>query len=1483
MVKPVEPVKKGYDFMGWEVIRYKKNEKGDYTDEVDTSYRDRYGVPELYTFGNDVVSPIYLKAIWNPNQRVDVKVTHHFLDKDCKEDGDPLVEYLENKRTGYYTATTGDQQGQKWILAPHEELEKSQDDEIKKLYGDYNKIHGFNNTYFQNQRIEPEKIKDPNSGEMIANPEYKGNEFHFFYRPFRQREYTVNYLDERGKAEVEAFFADLDLISTDGLSGDALLEANKENKAKFEAKRSELEKIVEKYRVVDPETVTNGNRDYDARNYRPIPGWKLVSDPQQQLFFDLNEGTNEFLGINGTGGDQLFFYYKDVRVIEVPKDDPVPDGYVRVTYKIDEEFKGGAFTDNTGKSVTELHYDVIEGLKSDLLPVPQELKEGEEKASGKYYVTPDEGKKFTKWDEKPLLNANTIINENHTFTAYFEWSGLTARGLVTTESFKDTNGTWINNFAPTIEQLKKQLVWKEKDLVKDLPAGTTIRFLDEKGNELTKDDQVYNLVNEKKAADKDELVRTVNIKVKATFKDGKEPQELTIPITVYKNVYEALTTGEKPLFLSDAEKGELKDITGEYVKVTVNPTGKPGEKDSKIYYVNPKAWVEIPEIKLTDEEKANLGFTNWTADKDAQNENGIYDFDKRHKFTEETVISPGFSKDVVPQEGEDKPKVPDNFVKVIVKTTDKATSDLTQTFWVNPTKEVTIPVANPTGKSNQEVDIPKLGKKKVNYVFNQWQKVKAGEVEDSLTEVKPAEKIDLSKNKYTDKVTVIEASYFERFAATPIVKPIKTEELHTPEGKEITDKDLIGRITPPENKEIESITVVESPDPSKPGKQEAKVTIKYKDGSTQGTNDKPVVIPVEVHKNIIPEAPGGQKPKDALDNYVKVIFKAGEGGSVSGNLVYYVSPEVELDMTESAGKVTKTPSVGYTAKGGTWSPEIKSEKITEEKTYEFNFVKLKDIVEKTDDPNQVIPEGYIKVTFKTDGNGKVDDKDQKIYYVNPKAEITLKVLGDGEKANDKQIAVPTPKPNANYTFKEWQENIDENTPVTSERVHVAIFQSGQVILTYKSGEGATGDAPEDVTVNYGTTVQLAGKGSLVKTNSEFAGWKLDGEDKIYQPGDSVKLEKARTVTAQWKPVEHTVTFDTKGGSDVPEQKIQHGGKLKKDKVTDPKKDGFVFMGWKEKDKENEDAFFNLDSQITADKTLVAQWQEPVQKIDEDAKVEEQFIKVTFKEGDHGKLKLADIEQDKPVSYKVAKDYDLNKAVQAGLVVPDIVSAKYYKAQEENAGWDKALDLTLVDGEKEKIFTAQYVPEADVIPIDPEVTPDDKLQEDKPEGMVLVTFKVDDKEAYMNGITKYYVERNKEVKIPSPVVFNKIKNYEFKGWMFNHEVTMEIKGSFDKDTVISDKILEKPEIHVKVPTAGMDLIKIEQLTEGARGKLEVISAGQSNVYDDAKIEVRVRQGRRMVKKEVHGFSLDKPLNKGDKINFWAINENGESDMYQYIVR
>lgn len=393
LVEPQKPKKKGYDFLGWEVIHYKKDDDGNYTNEQDNSYREKYKVPELYSFGTDVVAPIYLKAIWVPNQMVDVEVEHYFLDReyrlDTSKNENPVKITLENQRANHMALATGDKQDVDYILATPKEFEKHKDSDIYAKYKEYNDRVGLNNSYFQTFRVGPEKIPDPNDpNKMIDNP---NNVFKFFYRPFRRREYKVNYLDERAKAE-------LDKDTTD------------------EAKKD----IIEKYSIIKQEKVINGNRDYDARNYKKIPGWVLAEGekPQQQLVFDVNEETNEFLGINKTGKKEITFYYKDVRLIRVPDGDTseTPKGYVRVTFKAGENGK----LEEGGKAKT-VHYDVVKGLKFSNIPVPD--TNNSDKTGVK--IVPDEDYQFVGWERKEdqskgLLGKDKGVCENYTYVAKFE-------------------------------------------------------------------------------------------------------------------------------------------------------------------------------------------------------------------------------------------------------------------------------------------------------------------------------------------------------------------------------------------------------------------------------------------------------------------------------------------------------------------------------------------------------------------------------------------------------------------------------------------------------------------------------------------------------------------------------------------------------------------------------------------------------------------------------------------------------------------------------------------------------------------------------------------------------------------------------------------------------------------------------------------------------------------------------------------------------
>ena len=899
----IEPTRPGYNFAGWEFVRYTKDENGNDTEVVDTSYKDLYKVPEMYHFGNEVVGNVHLRAIWNKQDLVTVKAIHHFLNANYSEKSKE-VQNLYNRRVGSYTTGLGSRQGDEYLLVPQAEWEALENANAD--YKKYKEDTKRTNSYNQILKVEPEKIHNE-QGDLVDNPNFDNNRFEFFYKPFKERVYQVNYLDQRGKKEVVDFMKKskaayqkikIDTSMTPQDKSNAYKKLLADNKAAFK-------EIKEKYAIITNERVVNGKRHYDARNYRRIPGWVLNDKPQQQLFFDIYEDTDTFAGINETGLDEINFFYKDVRVIEVkdPKD-PVPKGYVRVTFKAE---KGGSFTDDKDNPVTELYYDVIVDLKSDNLPVPELLKEGADKEEGKYYITPDNGKKFTKWDQQQLLNKNTIIDKNYIFTAYFDWSGIVAKEMVRTESYKDPQGNWTNDFAPTIDELKALIKWVDKDGKEiDLPGDATVTIIDEAGNELTQDD-IYEKVKEMDKLDKDELVRTEIFKAKVTFKGNQAEKEVKIPVKIYKNVYEGLTSEAEQKLLNDSlsnPDGELFKITGPYVKVTVNPTGEPQNKDSKVYYVNPKAWVNIPEIIISDADKEILGSTYWSADDKNQNDDGAFDFSKRHKFTQNTVITLGKNDDVIEQKGKDKPNVPENYVKVTVDTTDKSSDNtyFVKIFWVNPDKEVWLAVNTPTGTSKIEDGIFR------EFKFSGWETtIPAGGKTYSNTIV----------NRFTED-TYIEATY----KYDDNIKPVGKDNEWIPQGSNPSPKDFIKNPyddSDPNNTDnlppgtrFEFVPGKEA-DTSEPGtNKETKIKVIYPNGE-----EEEVTVKYNVTGDVVEQTDQDKKP-DVPDNFVKVTVKTKEKVVDNGveteeeratddtkfEKVFWVNPnkEVTIPVTNPTGR-----------------------------------------------------------------------------------------------------------------------------------------------------------------------------------------------------------------------------------------------------------------------------------------------------------------------------------------------------------------------------------------------------------------------------------------------------------------------------------------------------------------------------------------------------------------------------------------------------
>ena len=174
-----------------------------------------------------------------------------------------------------------------------------------------------------------------------------------------------------------------------------------------------------------------------------------------------------------------------------------------------------------------------------------------------------------------------------------------------------------------------------------------------------------------------------------------------------------------------------------------------------------------------------------------------------------------------------------------------------------------------------------------------------------------------------------------------------------------------------------------------------------------------------------------------------------------------------------------------------------------------------------------------------------------------------------------------------YTFLGWYAGdaaYDWGTPVTGNLILTAHWQKNEqpqpktytVTFDYQNGN------PADVrTVSEGGTVTPPE--NPVRDGYDFQGWVgIDGSEFDFeQPITSDTL-----VSAKWKkhedpkPVMHTVTFNSNGGTSIDPQTVQDGLTVRR--PADPVKDGYVFDGWY---LDNDQYDFNQP--VTGDITLTA--------------------------------------------------------------------------------------------------------------------------------------------------------------------------------------------------------------------------------------------------------------------------------------------------------
>lgn len=425
------------------------------------------------------------------------------------------------------------------------------------------------------------------------------------------------------------------------------------------------------------------------------------------------------------------------------------------------------------------------------------------------------------------------------------------------------------------------------------------------------------------------------------------------------------------------------------------------------------------------------------------------------------------------------------------------------------------------------------------------------------------------------------------------------------------------------------------------------------------TEDTTITAGYKPLDDIIPQekTDGTDKP----EGYHKVTFEA-VNGTLSGQTVYYVKPDVDIDLTDTANNITKKADVGYTAEGGTWTPAISEQKYTKDETYTFTFKALDDVVPK-DNPQggeNTKPDGYVIVEFIADANGSIVGGN-KTYYVNPTK---------GIKVGSTELPIPETKPAENYKFDNWYEAIDKTEPIKNDKKFVARFKLNKVTMTYKADDATTGTVPEALSYDIGTEITIAGGNDLKKDNAVLTGWKIGG--KTYKPGEKYTINDNTTATAIWEAGLHTVNFDTVGGTHIDSQQVKHEELITP--VGNPEKDGYFFVGWKIKGTDK--VFDPTKDKVTEDITLVAQYSKDIIPQTGDNKPEgvpDSFVLVEFKEGTNGTL-------------TGTTKYWVN--LTAGKKLSDIVHPSVTANEGwKHTGWDKTED-TEINTELE--VTAKYL-------------------------------------------------------------------------------------------------------------------------------------------------------------------------------------------------
>ena len=751
--------------------------------------------------------------------------------------------------------------------------------------------------------------------------------------------------------------------------------------------------------------------------------------------------------------------------------------------------------------------------------------------------------------------------------------------------------------------------------------------------------------------------------------------------------------------------------------------------------------------------------------------------------------------DVIPEkDGSGNPnEKPDGYVEVKFVPTDKAKDTTEKIFYVNPKKDVTIPIANPEAKAT--------------FTFKEW---KMGANAEGATYT-PS-----TAQKFTEKETVITATYEEGKDIIPY-DPSATDPMPRPEGYVRVTFAADPGLKLTENKayyvKANAGILLGNEELVKP-KYDVETGYKFEKWDKDDTTviaETDIVVTAKATKldPVIPEKDGEGNPNEKPEGYKEVTFVVKTGdeskGSIEGVAKFYVNPTEFVTINPPTTKA----NTGF--EFGAWDKDATIPTVYDkDTTITGSFNGLKDVIPKTnpDGTENKQPEGYKTVTFVIDPatGGKIADKEVAVYYVNP----------------DKEVTVPQPKTQADtgYEFDKWkigdQEFPTEAKKYTDNTTVKGNFKKLADIIPGKKDDGTPNAKPEGyVTVTFdkgtngksitGQTVYYVnpkanitlGNETIVKPKvTPETGWKADGWDKL----DTLTITKDETVTAKYASIDDVIPKTKDDESEKPEgyitvtfEKGAHG-ELEGNTVfyINPNKavvlegkaptikpnTGYTSAGW--------DTSINKAIQYKDGDKITALYNELGDVIpQEDPNGSDKpagYLTVTFVKGDHGK----------ELTGKTVYYVKPNKEVT--IPAPTVTPETGWKQKDGTDAWDSKLTRTFTEDTK---ITAQYASLADIIPGD----------QTKPDGYVTVTFKAEN--GSLVGTTSYYVKPNVEVNLKDKadaLTKNPDVGYIEVGgtWdptvgpkTYTGDATYTFKFKKLDDIIPGDQTTERPKGYVKV--------------------------------------------------------------------------------------